>query len=233
MMRSISHNTNAHHNHRERLRATRQALAAERSASPLALILGLPEARSPRSISGKHHPVSRVECPLPHPHPRLPASVYPSTLLRLWFAYLFFHSCRKYIGYVAGRGRGMGDLARSQSEGGLPRDEGDRDKGDYSESNYDDFSGYGGAVRARVEPVNYGAFGQRHSSISSCIYSFLPFLLLPSIPLIYYSSSAETHLTKTTIERPTISTRLSTTGWTRGGSEGTYVCVCDALGGFV
>ena len=47
----------------------------------------------------------------------------------------------------------MGDLARSQSEGGLPRDEGDRDKGDYSESNYDDFSGYGGAVRARVEPL--------------------------------------------------------------------------------
>jgi hypothetical protein len=41
----------------------------------------------------------------------------------------------------------MGDLARSQAEGGLPREEGDRDKGDYSESNYDDFSGYGGAVR--------------------------------------------------------------------------------------
>lgn len=43
----------------------------------------------------------------------------------------------------------MGDLARSQAEGGaggLAKDDGDRDKGDYSESNYDDFSGYGGAV---------------------------------------------------------------------------------------
>jgi pre-mRNA-processing factor 6 len=46
-------------------------------------------------------------------------------------------------GYVAGRGRGMGDLARSQSDGdtpGKPLEEVDR--GDYSESNFDEFSGY-------------------------------------------------------------------------------------------
>lgn len=51
-------------------------------------------------------------------------------------------------GYVAGRGRGMGDLARSQQEGGFAgkEKEADRDQGDYSESNFDEFSGYGGAV---------------------------------------------------------------------------------------
>ena len=76
----------------------------------------------------------------------------------------------------------MGDLARSQSEGGLPRDEGDRDKGDYSESNYDDFSGYGGAVRARVEPVNYGAFGQRQLFIYSMYLLFSPLSSSPFYP---------------------------------------------------
>ena len=59
------------------------------------------------------------------------------------YIYAYIHK-----GYVAGRGRGMGDLARSQSEGGFVHKdaEADRDQGDYSESNYDDFSGYGGAV---------------------------------------------------------------------------------------
>lgn len=57
-------------------------------------------------------------------------------------------------GYVAGRGRGMGDLARSQTEQGQGqgleaasshshRPPEDADRGDYSESNYDEFSGYG------------------------------------------------------------------------------------------
>lgn len=46
--------------HRERLRATRQDLAEGQSVSPLALILGQPEARLPRSISGKHHLVCCV-----------------------------------------------------------------------------------------------------------------------------------------------------------------------------
>jgi len=43
-------------------------------------------------------------------------------------------------GYVAGRGRGMGELARSQGESSAPP--ADPDRGDYSESNYDEFSGY-------------------------------------------------------------------------------------------
>ena len=56
------------------------------------------------------------------------------------------------VGYVAGRGRGMGELARDQGE--LPPSKptagpagpaggDDDDKVDYSESNYDQFSGYG------------------------------------------------------------------------------------------
>lgn len=56
------------HIHRERLRATRQALAEGQSASLLALILGQPGAQLPRSISGKHHLVRRVEC-VPSPFP--------------------------------------------------------------------------------------------------------------------------------------------------------------------
>ena len=49
------------------------------------------------------------------------------------------------VGYVAGRGRGMGELARTQGELLIPGgDTGDQDRADYSESNYDEFSGYGG-----------------------------------------------------------------------------------------
>jgi pre-mRNA-processing factor 6 len=47
-------------------------------------------------------------------------------------------------GYVAGGGRGMGMLARGQGELSGKQAESDGDKGDYSESNYDEFSGYGG-----------------------------------------------------------------------------------------
>lgn len=46
------------------------------------------------------------------------------------------------VGYQAGRGRGMGDLARDQGEVAG----GDTDRGDYSESNYDEFSGYSGSI---------------------------------------------------------------------------------------
>jgi pre-mRNA-processing factor 6 len=51
-------------------------------------------------------------------------------------------------GYIAGRGRGMGDLARVNGEGagrgrGAPdKASGPADRMDYSESNYDEFSGY-------------------------------------------------------------------------------------------
>ena len=51
-------------------------------------------------------------------------------------------------GYVAGRGRGMGDLARSQGELGEKQMTEEADRGDYSESNYDEFAGYGGALFA-------------------------------------------------------------------------------------
>eukprot|EP01032_Pedospumella_encystans_P011618 gene11618-13501_t len=47
------------------------------------------------------------------------------------------------VGYVAGRGRGMGDLARGQDELTTKHVQQDNDRGDYSESNYDEFSGYG------------------------------------------------------------------------------------------
>ena len=57
----------------------------------------------------------------------------------------------------------MGDLARAQAEGGgggggggrgggggkFDKDA-DTDKGDYSESNYDEFGGYGGAVSGLI-----------------------------------------------------------------------------------
>ena len=48
-------------------------------------------------------------------------------------------------GYVAGMGRGMGMLAREQGElsGKQVADMNDGDRADYSESNYDEFSGYG------------------------------------------------------------------------------------------
>lgn len=48
-------------------------------------------------------------------------------------------------GYVAGRGRGMGDLAKSQGEAGGASVAGppaEVDRMDYSESNYDEFAGY-------------------------------------------------------------------------------------------
>ena len=50
-------------------------------------------------------------------------------------------------GYVAGAGRGMGDLARAQGE--LPPSAAkkpDGDDGNYNDSNYDQFAGYGGAL---------------------------------------------------------------------------------------
>lgn len=49
-------------------------------------------------------------------------------------------------GYVAGRGRGMGELARDQGELTTKHVQEDADRGDYSESNYDEFAGYGGAL---------------------------------------------------------------------------------------
>ena len=45
-------------------------------------------------------------------------------------------------GYVAGRGRGMGELARDQKEVIVKPSADDADRGDYSESNFDEFSGY-------------------------------------------------------------------------------------------
>ena len=46
------------------------------------------------------------------------------------------------VGYVAGRGRGMGELARDQGELSQRQMQQEQDRGDYSESNYDEFSGY-------------------------------------------------------------------------------------------
>lgn len=46
-------------------------------------------------------------------------------------------------GYVAGRGRGMGDLARTQGDAAPVPTAADVDRMDYSESNYDEFAGYG------------------------------------------------------------------------------------------
>lgn len=46
-------------------------------------------------------------------------------------------------GYVAGRGRGMGELAKDQGEITVKHAQEEADRGDYSESNYDEFSGYG------------------------------------------------------------------------------------------
>jgi hypothetical protein len=44
----------------------------------------------------------------------------------------------------------MGDLARAQGEGAFGKPGDDADKGDYSESNYDSFSGYGGSVSSAL-----------------------------------------------------------------------------------
>lgn len=52
------------------------------------------------------------------------------------------------VGYIAGQGRGMGELAHDQGEMTMkpkkPQEE--MDRGDYSESNYDEFSGYSGSL---------------------------------------------------------------------------------------
>jgi pre-mRNA-processing factor 6 len=47
------------------------------------------------------------------------------------------------VGYVAGRGRGMGELARGQGELTSTHVKQEQEREDYSESNYDEFSGYG------------------------------------------------------------------------------------------
>ena len=46
-------------------------------------------------------------------------------------------------GYVAGQGRGMGALAKGQGELSVKQQTEESDRADYSESNYDEFSGYG------------------------------------------------------------------------------------------
>lgn len=46
-------------------------------------------------------------------------------------------------GYVAGRGRGMGELARDQGELSQKHVQQDLDRADYSESNWNEFAGYG------------------------------------------------------------------------------------------
>lgn len=52
-------------------------------------------------------------------------------------------------GYIAGQGRGMGELARDQGETAKPKGPQEEvDRGDYSESNYDEFSGYSGSLFA-------------------------------------------------------------------------------------
>eukprot|EP01035_Chromulina_nebulosa_P017336 gene17336-22881_t len=56
------------------------------------------------------------------------------------------------VGYVAGRGRGMGELAKSQGELKVPVSSEEADKGDYSDSNYDEFSGYGERLFATGTP---------------------------------------------------------------------------------
>lgn len=55
-----------------------------------------------------------------------------------------YNAMQAPAGYVAGVGRGMGELARSQGEvPGASAAPTDGDRGDYSESNYDEFAGYG------------------------------------------------------------------------------------------
>src|SRR3546814_6062105 len=46
------------------------------------------------------------------------------------------------VGDVAGRGRGMGDLARKQGEAAAAKPAEPGERADDSESNYDEFSGY-------------------------------------------------------------------------------------------
>mmetsp|Transcript_40439 Transcript_40439/g.41250 ORF Transcript_40439/g.41250 Transcript_40439/m.41250 type:complete len:969 (+) Transcript_40439:134-3040(+) len=56
------------------------------------------------------------------------------------------------VGYVAGRGRGMGDLARDQGDAPQVKPSTDDDRGDYSESNYDEFAGYSEKLFSRGTP---------------------------------------------------------------------------------
>lgn len=55
-------------------------------------------------------------------------------------------------GYVAGRGRGMGDLARDQGELTSRQLQNEQERGDYSESNYDEFAGYSERLFSRGTP---------------------------------------------------------------------------------
>jgi pre-mRNA-processing factor 6 len=58
------------------------------------------------------------------------------------------------VGYIAGRGRGMGELARDQGELSSRQitQENERDRSDYSESNYDEFAGYSERLFSRGLP---------------------------------------------------------------------------------
>lgn len=55
-------------------------------------------------------------------------------------------------GYVAGRGRGMGELAKDQGELSITQLQQEADRGDYSESNYDEFTGYSERLFSRGTP---------------------------------------------------------------------------------
>eukprot|EP00604_Paraphysomonas_vestita_P003799 CAMPEP_0174823276 /NCGR_PEP_ID=MMETSP1107-20130205/23120_1 /TAXON_ID=36770 /ORGANISM="Paraphysomonas vestita, Strain GFlagA" /LENGTH=540 /DNA_ID=CAMNT_0016045225 /DNA_START=88 /DNA_END=1707 /DNA_ORIENTATION=+ len=55
-------------------------------------------------------------------------------------------------GYIAGRGRGMGELARDQGELSTRQIQQEADRGDYSESNYDEFAGYSERLFSRGTP---------------------------------------------------------------------------------
>ncbi len=57
-------------------------------------------------------------------------------------------------GYQAGMGRGMGELARGQGELNGKQQQEEADRGDYSESNYDEFSGYGEKLFSQGTPYD-------------------------------------------------------------------------------
>lgn len=57
-------------------------------------------------------------------------------------------------GYQAGMGRGMGELARGQGELSGKQQQEESDRGDYSESNYDEFSGYGEKLFSQGTPYD-------------------------------------------------------------------------------
>ena len=59
------------------------------------------------------------------------------------------------VGYIAGRGRGMGELARDQGELSHKQLQQESDRsGDYSESNYDEFTGYSERLFTRGLPYD-------------------------------------------------------------------------------